>query len=366
MKYNIFINQRAAVELNLAVDMIDLAIFDMLKDYTHAPACKKMQESGRTFFSVPYRKVIDELPLMPAKTPDSVYRRFKKLEQAGIIDMHPENAKLAMVWFAWGRNYTGMIQFNTPGYLSEGSVPEPSNPRINIRTPPDKYPTHYNTYPNTNNTLSDSQAKSDRKRKTKIDTGACPSVDQAGADDAYTFAEFWNDYGHKVGSKAKTETAFGKLSNKDKSTIRATLPLYLRSTVTKDTARAGSTFRPLRQHPLTYLNGRVWETYEDQAAEQNEQATPYDDNYRAYLDWVQQNFPAVLQQTAQLSKPQFVTYKSTSYVRGVREIGSQAELNTLRRAHEEYTTNVTLPAKYPDVFSYHCALIEKRIKARQV
>lgn len=221
---------------------------------------------------------------------------------------------------------------------------------------------YYNSY--NNYTLSDSQAKSDRKRKTKVDTRACQSVDQS--DDAYTFAEFWNDYGHKVGSKTKTETAFGKLSHQDKMSIRSTLPIYLRSTVTKDTARAGGTFRPLRQHPLTYINGRMWKTYEDQVAEQNEQATPYDDNYRAYLDWVQQNFPALLQQTAQLSKPQFVTYKSTSYVRGVREIGSQAELNTLRRAHEEFTTNIALADKYPDVFTYHCSLIEKRVKARQV
>lgn len=217
-----------------------------------------------------------------------------------------------------------------------------------------------------NNTLPDSQAKSGRKRKTDIDLGHAPCVDQDRDADAYTFAEFWNDYGHKVGSKAKTEVAFNKLRNKDKEAIRATLPLYLRGTTTKDTARAGGNFRPLRQYPLTYLNGRVWETYAEQAAEQNEQPTPYDDNYRAYLDWVKGNYPAVLQQTAQLSKAQFVTYKSTSYVRGVRDIGQQAELNTLRRAHEEYTTNVTLPAKYPDVFSYHCALIEKRIKARQV
>lgn len=364
MKYNIFINQQAAVELKLDVDMIDLAIFDMLKDYTHAPVCKRMQELGKTYFSVPYRKVIDELPLMPIKTPDGVYRRFKKLEQAAILEMHPENAKLSMVWFAWGRNYTGMIRVNTPGFKSEGSVPEPSDPRMNIRTPPDKYPTHNNTIPKTNKTLSDSQAKSDRKRKTKVDTGACPSADQA--DDAYTFAEFWNDYGHKVGSKTKTEAAFGKLSHQDKMSIRATLPLYLRSTVTKDTARVGGTFRPFRQHPLTYINGRMWKTYEDQATEQNEQATPYDDNYRSYLEWVQRNFPAVLQQTAQLSKPQFVTYKSTSYVRGVRDIGGQAELNTLRRAHEEFTTNTTLADKYPDVFTYHCSLIERRLKARQV
>lgn len=143
MKWTVSINQRAAVEMQLNVDMIDLAIFDMLKDFTPCAACRKMQDSERQYFSVPYKKVIDELPLLPIKTPDGIYRRFKKLEQAGLIEMHPENAKMAMVWFAWGRNFQALSFGKTPGYKSEGtprfiSVP----PRMKIRTPPDENPTY--------------------------------------------------------------------------------------------------------------------------------------------------------------------------------------------------------------------------------
>lgn len=140
--------------MKIDVDMVDLAIFDMLKDYAHAPVCKKMQDDGKNYFSVPYKKVLEELPLLPIKTPDGVYRRYKKLELAGLIEMHENNARMAMVWFSWGRNYSKMIHA-TPGYKSEGSdieQGEPSDekpypPRMKNRTPSDEKPTHTKPFP---------------------------------------------------------------------------------------------------------------------------------------------------------------------------------------------------------------------------
>ena len=162
MKWTISINQRAAVELGLEVDMIDLAVFDMLKDYTPCAACKKMQDGEKQYFSVPYKKVLSELPLLPIKTSDGLYRRFKKLEQAGILEMHPENAKMAMVWFAWGRNFQALSFDNTPGYKSEGMEQTPGfisdPPRMENRPPSDEYPTYTIPYPIPNNSLSPARA----------------------------------------------------------------------------------------------------------------------------------------------------------------------------------------------------------------
>lgn len=130
--------------MNLEVDMVDLAIFDMLKDYTPCDACKKMQHNGKQYFSVPYKKVLSELPLLPITKSDGIYRRFKKLEQAGIIEMHPDNAKMSMVWFSWGRNFQAMCFNKTPGFKTEGEQP---NPRFLNRTPPDEKPTHNIPFP---------------------------------------------------------------------------------------------------------------------------------------------------------------------------------------------------------------------------
>ena len=164
MKWSININQRAAIEMKLEVDIIDLAIFDMLKDYTPSPACKKMQENGQQYFRVPYKKVLEELPLLPVKT-DALYRRFKKLESAGLIQMHPDNAKLSMVWFMWGRNYTGMVSHKTPGLKTEG-MPETlglktAPPRFKNRPPSVLSPTHTNTFPINSSSYSASEVDLD-------------------------------------------------------------------------------------------------------------------------------------------------------------------------------------------------------------
>lgn len=174
MKYNISINQKVAIDLKLDIDIIDLAIFDMLKDFSGSTACKKMQDNSRSYFSVPYKKVLDELPLLPINKPDGIYRRFKKLELSGIIEMHPDNAKLSMVWFCWGRNYDAMIfdaprvqaqpeiDTATPGLLS-GGINRPHG--LLSEGPPDEKPTHYNTY---SFSSSSSNSKADFENDWKI------------------------------------------------------------------------------------------------------------------------------------------------------------------------------------------------------
>ncbi len=132
--------------MGLEVDMVDLAVFDMLKDFTPCAACKKMQDGEKQYFSVPYKKVLSELPLLPIKTSDGIYRRFKKLEQAGVLEMHPENAKMAMVWFAWGRNFQAFSFNATPGSKNEGTTKTPGlktvPPRKDKHTPSDVKPTY--------------------------------------------------------------------------------------------------------------------------------------------------------------------------------------------------------------------------------
>lgn len=142
MKYNININQKGVIDAGLNVDLVDMAIYDFLKAYTHAQVCRRMVEAEVVYYSVPYKKVIDENPLLPIKSTDGIYRRFKKLEAAQIIKMHPDNAKLSMVWFCFGE-ISRHIDFYTPGLESDPPDEKPTPPGRKTGGPSDKYPTHY-------------------------------------------------------------------------------------------------------------------------------------------------------------------------------------------------------------------------------
>ena len=63
------------------------------------------------------------------------------------------------------------------------------------------------------------------------------------------FEKFWDTYGKKVGSKAKTEKAWNKLKDSEREFIIKNLPAY----VTKFTDKQ---YQP---YPTTFLNERRWE-----------------------------------------------------------------------------------------------------------
>jgi len=157
MKYSITINQLAIVQSGYDFDLVDGAVFDMLSDYTNTLSCQKKADNGAIYFNVPYKKVIDELPISGLKTPDSVYRRFKKLEQYGIIQFHADNKKAKQVWFAWGRNYEALKFKKMTGFKSDVETPKEVTSDLNpVQTGsksvlrPDLNPTHNNTIPITN------------------------------------------------------------------------------------------------------------------------------------------------------------------------------------------------------------------------
>lgn len=145
MKYTVTINQFAIVEAGFDFDLIDAAIFEVLKDYTNSTACRKMQDNEKPFFNVPYKVVIEELPLAKINKPDSIYRRFQKLEQYGIIEMHPDNKRLKQVWFSWGRNYDRMLFRSKTGFKSDQTDFDPAQTGFKSGVRPDLNPPHHNT-----------------------------------------------------------------------------------------------------------------------------------------------------------------------------------------------------------------------------
>ena len=107
MKFTLTINQAGATIAGLAgkLDIIDLAIFDAFKDFANGNRCEKKFEQNRVWFWISYQALVKEIPFVPIKTKDAVYRRMKKLAEANIIEFHPGNQKTGKAFFAWSANY---------------------------------------------------------------------------------------------------------------------------------------------------------------------------------------------------------------------------------------------------------------------
>lgn len=105
MKYNININQYAAVTHGLDLDIIDLAIFDFIKDFVNSNRCNKMQTPEGVYFWVSHRIVMDEMPLLRIKTSQGLLKRIDNLINAGLLKRHPNCKQYKQTLYCFGDNY---------------------------------------------------------------------------------------------------------------------------------------------------------------------------------------------------------------------------------------------------------------------
>lgn len=109
MKYSININQYAALKNGLNLDIIDLAIFDFIKDFAASSKCRKMQDGTSTYMWISHRLIIDEMPTLGIKTPNGIKKHINKLIEADIIRRHDNCDVLGQTWYTFGANYDAMI-----------------------------------------------------------------------------------------------------------------------------------------------------------------------------------------------------------------------------------------------------------------
>lgn len=138
MKYSILINQKLAIDNNLNIDIIDLAIFEYIKDFCHSREIQKMMENEKVYYWISYQKIIDDMPILGIKTKDSVYRRLKKLVSLWIIEENKNNAKLWRSYFCFWENYDTLVFKTDPlGFKTEPSDQKPYPPGSKTVPPPD-------------------------------------------------------------------------------------------------------------------------------------------------------------------------------------------------------------------------------------
>ena len=105
MKYTISINQFAAVNNGLDLDIIDLAIFDFIKDFSNSPKCVKMQTADGIYFWISHKLILESMPLLNIKTTQGLSKRIDNLIKANIIKKHPDCDKLSKTLYKFGSNY---------------------------------------------------------------------------------------------------------------------------------------------------------------------------------------------------------------------------------------------------------------------
>lgn len=105
MKYTILINQYAAVTNGLNLDLIDLAIFDFIKDFANSSSCIKMQTPEGVYFWISHKLVLEAMPLLNIKTNQGLIKRIDNLINAGILRKHPNCDKYRQTLYSFGENY---------------------------------------------------------------------------------------------------------------------------------------------------------------------------------------------------------------------------------------------------------------------
>lgn len=105
MKYTILINQYAAVTNGLNLDLIDLAIFDFIKDFANSSSCVKMQTPEGVYFWISHKLVLEAMPLLNIKTNQGLIKRIDNLINAGILRKHHNCDKYRQTLYSFGENY---------------------------------------------------------------------------------------------------------------------------------------------------------------------------------------------------------------------------------------------------------------------
>lgn len=123
MKYTILINQFAAVKSGLDLDLIDLSIFDFIKDFANSQSCVKIQTPEGIYFWVSHKLIIDSMPLLKIKTAQGIIKRIENLIKAELLIKHPNCEFYSKTLYSFGKNYD-LLTFNKTSFSD-------SEPKLN-------------------------------------------------------------------------------------------------------------------------------------------------------------------------------------------------------------------------------------------
>lgn len=99
MKYDIHVSQKAIIDNNFDLDLVDGAIMEFCRDFSTTSVCRFLVEDGRRYYWLSHKLICEQLPILRLK-PDTMYRRMKALSEKGFIAAHPNNRQMNASWYA--------------------------------------------------------------------------------------------------------------------------------------------------------------------------------------------------------------------------------------------------------------------------
>lgn len=102
IKYVITVNQYAAVQSGLDVDIIDMAVYDFIRSYIQTSECVSMTDDAGVWYNVPHAVVVSHMPILGIKSERAVLTHVNRLIEAGLIVRHEGCGALRRTFYRLG------------------------------------------------------------------------------------------------------------------------------------------------------------------------------------------------------------------------------------------------------------------------
>lgn len=99
MKFTIVIQQKRFRQLCPTLDLKDAALIAWIMDFIGAPKVETIVYHAKTYYWIAHALIFREMPLLDLNNADAIYRRMRKLIDAGLLEAHPENKKLRRSYY---------------------------------------------------------------------------------------------------------------------------------------------------------------------------------------------------------------------------------------------------------------------------
>lgn len=251
----------------LRLDATDLIILNNIADFFNRNKVIKYVIDSKTFVSIRYNAVIEDLPILDIKK-QALRDRIDKMCTLGVLEKKViKNGSGSWTAFRLGDVYETLKYSHQKEVCSETQIGTEKQGGCVVNYTRGMYSTTHGVcseiHTNTNIlnkdffTIKDSFLEKENIKEKDFSFDSHESnardlfSDMAAEDfadyDTPTFDAFWNLYDKKMG-KVKVKAKWDKLSKADKKAIMDYLPRYVESTPDKQ----------YRKHPLTFLNQEGW------------------------------------------------------------------------------------------------------------
>lgn len=210
MKYSININQYAAYKMGLGLDIIDLAILDVVTSMMLSGRFTRILQGNQVYYWVRASLIAEDAPFIGITTDRGINKRIDKLIAEGLLVRCEDNEKLNRCYLAMGDRFAEYVSANEttdPRTTVLPTLEQPFYPPWNERS------TDYNTNDyNTNTSIKENKIKEKKSKKQEYakevsltDAEYQKLEQEYGSEDTKGIILWFSDYKADKGYKNKSD-----------------------------------------------------------------------------------------------------------------------------------------------------------------